>query len=108
MKKENRKRKGFTLIELIAVMAILAILAAAMTPKVIGYINDGKKTNAVEEARQVILAVESFNVSTLNASDKIEDSDEFKDFKGDISAKDYIDLADLKYIDESNTYGQLK
>ena len=37
-----RKKKGFTLIELMAVIAITAILAAVLVPTVSGYINRSK------------------------------------------------------------------
>ena len=38
-----KKKKGFTLIELMAVIAIIAILAAVLVPTVSGYITRSKK-----------------------------------------------------------------
>ncbi|SFC43555.1 type II secretion system protein [Clostridium uliginosum] len=58
----RNKKKGFTLIELIAVMAIIAILATAIIPRVTGYVKEAKKTKVIDQCRKVIMAVESYNV----------------------------------------------
>ena len=109
IKKKNslkqKKRKGFTLTELIAVMAIVAILATAMIPKVVGYVEEGKKTNAIEEARQIVLAVDSYNIT---ADTKIAEDAAYSDFISYIEGKNYVDSAEIKYIEDKNTYKQLK
>lgn len=45
MAKQNKTRKGFTLVELIIVIAVIAILAAIAVPQFAGYIERGNKSN---------------------------------------------------------------
>ena len=64
----KKKKKGFTLIELMAVIAIIAILAAVLVPTVTGYINRSKKTAIVSQVRSVISAVETHNATATGTS----------------------------------------
>jgi prepilin-type N-terminal cleavage/methylation domain-containing protein len=50
-KKKNRKKQGFTLIEVIAVLVIIAILAAAAVPRFLSLIEDAR-----QKAREGALA----------------------------------------------------
>ena len=103
----RKKKRGFTLVELIAVMAIIAILSSVLAPKVIGYIEEGKKTSATEEARQVVLAIESYNVKA-DSSDDIASTDAYSVFSTKLTGKNYIDTTELNAIGDTNTYAQLK
>ncbi|MBY0754572.1 type II secretion system GspH family protein [Clostridium sardiniense] len=58
----KKKKKGFTLIELIAVVAIIGILASVLVPKINGYMQEAKKTKVMDQSRKVLLAVESYNM----------------------------------------------
>ncbi len=47
-------KKGFTLIELIAVVVIMAIIALIATPNIINMLDKGKKTDYLADAREFI------------------------------------------------------
>lgn len=64
--KKRNKSKGFTLIEVMAVIAIIGVLAAVLIPNITGYINEARKVKVVNQARKVVTAVESFNVKSIN------------------------------------------
>lgn len=59
----KKKKKGFTLIELMAVIAIIAILAAVLVPTVTGYIERSKKTAVISQVSNFITALETYNAT---------------------------------------------
>lgn len=77
--KPKAKKKGFTLIEIIAVIAILAILGAILVPNVLGYRKKAEKSNIQTSAKTVISAIEAYN------SDKSSINNQIGDASGNIS-----------------------
>ena len=69
----KNKKKGFTLIELVAVMAIIAILSAAFIPRFGNYITQAKKVRFLNEAKSIVTAYESikYKSTTKNENETI-------------------------------------
>lgn len=117
--KLNKKKKGFTLIELMAVIAIVAILAAVLVPTVSGYIERSKKTALITQVRNVVNAIEIYN-STAPEADKIADdktiaalveADATKGFTGTETKfinQEFLSADDVSKLSVSLTYKQLK
>ena len=85
----RKKKKGFTLIELMAVIAIIAILAAVLVPTVTGYIERSKKTAIITQVRNVVSAIETHNATAAS-------SDQISDKKGDAGSAVDVTLADIR------------
>lgn len=65
MKKMNKK--GFTLVELLAVIAILAILILLVTPNILKMFNEGKESIFVQQAQRVMDASNNKYMSALKS-----------------------------------------
>ena len=103
----KKKSKGFTLVELVVVRAIIAILAITLTPKTIGYIKEGKKTQALSQVRQVVVAVEAYNI-TKNSNATIGDDTAFSDINTKLAGSEYVDMSKVTAIKDSMKYSQMK
>ena len=69
----KKRKKGFTLIELMAVIAIIAVLAAVLVPTVNGYITRSKMTAILTQVRNAVTAIETHN-ATVVGTNVISDS----------------------------------
>lgn len=79
--KKNRKKKGFTLVELIIVIAIIAILAAMAIPKLSAVKLDAKVSNDVAAAK---------NIQTVSAM--LLANGTFKAGQADVTVSDNNDI----------------
>ena len=91
MRIKNNK-KGFTLIELMAVIAIIAILAAVLVPTVSGYINRTKKSNIVVQSRNVLYYI-------LSSGEHIDNNSKLKELIDKGLLDDYEGKYDLLQSD---------
>ena len=71
----NRKKKGFTLIELIVVLVIMAILAAAAIPTVMGYIDNSRRASYLANMRAILQAAETTLTEARDNGKVIENGD---------------------------------
>lgn len=94
MLKNNIKKKGFTLVELIVVMAIIITLISFTVPKVIGYEKKAKEIKAINTAKQMQTAVETLYVR----NGKNENSVLLNDLKELIS----VEISEVKVNPENN------
>ena len=65
MKQIKQNEKGFTLVELVVVIAILAVLAALMVPRIIGSVEDARRSSAIGDARTLASEVATYNAQEL-------------------------------------------
>ena len=67
------KKKGFTLVELLAVIAILAILVILVLPNLVGMFNDAKKKALVIDAQSLARESEELYLNKIVSGKKIKE-----------------------------------
>lgn len=65
MNHNNKKNKGFSLVELIIVIAIMAVLAGVLAPQLLKYIKHAKYAKMMQEIDSLNQAVEYFYVDIM-------------------------------------------
>ena len=69
---DNMKKKGFTLVELLAVIAILAILVIIALPNVMGMFNGAKERSFVIEAQKILRGAEQSYINDMQFSSGVK------------------------------------
>lgn len=97
IKKSKNKKKGFTLIEVIAVIAILAIIGAILVPNVLGYRQKAEKSNIQTSAKTIESSIESYNADK-DTSNQISDDSGSVNYSDGLSKLDGEKLLDKNKI----------
>ena len=98
MKKMNKK--GFTLVELLAVIAILAILILLVTPNILKMFNEGKESVFVQQAQRVM---DASNTKFMSVSLKSPGAYVFSNLKT-AEGTTITGATDLNLTNDSVTY----
>ena len=59
----SKKRKGFTLVELIVVIVVIAIIAAIAIPRIVSFQDSARKARIQAEHRELVTAVQLYIAS---------------------------------------------
>ena len=94
--KDIKRKKGFTLVELLAVIAIVAILVIIALPNIMGYFNTSKRKTFVLEAKSLYKA--AIEKKLLDSNENYVYSTGFLDITGG---------KDLEYSISTNKNGQV-
>jgi general secretion pathway protein G len=62
--KPNRRRRGFTLIEILVVIVVIAILATLVAPNVFQHVGTAKSTTAKSQIEMIASALDAYRLDT--------------------------------------------
>jgi prepilin-type N-terminal cleavage/methylation domain-containing protein len=98
MKNLQNKKKGFTLVELLAVIAILAIIGAVLIPNLMGFKDKAHKSNIQASAKAVVSTAK--NYATEVDKDPLAENTQLFEYANDhVEFKDMLDLDSMKTRD---------
>lgn len=62
---QNKKQRGFTLIEIMVVLVILGVMAALVVPRVVGRTDDARKVAAKSDINSIMNALKLYKLDNL-------------------------------------------
>lgn len=106
--KKMKKKKGFTLIELMVVISIILVLASFLVPKLTAYKDKAKDTKAINTGKQIqVAAINSYNENneSFNSNNLKEDIETFTGIKVDSASESKIgEAVDVAYKSDNQNY----
>ncbi|MFV3013724.1 type II secretion system protein [Clostridium botulinum] len=103
-----KKKKGFTLIELMVVISIILVLASFLVPKLTAYKDKAKDTKAINTGKQIqVAAINSYNENseTFNSNNLKEDIETFTGIIVDSASESKVGKAvDIAYTSDNGNY----
>ncbi|MBU5300644.1 type II secretion system GspH family protein [Clostridium sporogenes] len=106
--KKMKKKKGFTLIELMVVISIILVLASFLVPKLTAYKDKAKDTKAINTGKQIqVAAINSYNENneSFNSNNLKEDIETFTGIKVDSANESKIgEAVDVAYKSDNENY----
>lgn len=106
--KKMKKKKGFTLIELMVVISIILVLASFLVPKLTAYKDKAKDTKAINTGKQIqVAAINSYNENneSFNSNNLKEDIETFTGIKVDSASESKIgEAVDVSYKSDNENY----
>lgn len=98
MKKRKRKKQGFTLLEIGAVLGIIMLLISFFVPRISGYLKDSKDVGIMAQAKTVVFAWETINAKENKNLGKTTQKSVLEELTKDKKYDDYFDLSKTKNL----------